>query len=241
MVFSTSYNPRIPDIKHKLRELHPVLHSSERCKAIFPHPPTIAYRRNRNLNDMLVSRRLPSNSNIITPLNETNIDKHSTKCEECGRDFKTPKGKLIHFTQMHANKASQLPPPVGFSKCGDQRCNTCVEGTFGETIHVTQTNETFHIKQRITCKTANVVYCLTCKKCRAQYIGETAQELHARQRGHLTDIRKNKAALPYVKHFRQCGIENYTITGIEKVRERDPLVRKERENYYKALFDVQIK
>ena len=193
------------------------------------------------MNDMLVSRRLPSNINIIPPLNESNIDKQSTKCEECGRDFKTPKGKLIHYTQMHKCKESQSVPPIGFSKCNDKRCNTCVKGTFGETIHVTQKNETFHIKQRITCKTANVVYCLTCKKCKAQYIGETAQELHARQRGHISDIRSNKAALPYVKHFRMCGIENYTITGVKKVRERDSLVRKEREQFYKVLFDVQIK
>ena len=241
MVFSTCYNPRIPDLKHKLRELHPVLHSSDRCQAIFPHPPTVAYRRNRNLNDMLVSRRLPSNTNIIPPLNENIIDRQSTLCEECGREFMTPKGKLIHYTRMHTGQSSHSAPPVGFSKCNDKRCNTCVQGTFGESIHVTQTNETFVIKQRITCKTANLVYCITCKKCRAQYIGETEQELHARQRGHLSDIRLNKAGLPYVKHFRSCGIEHYTITGVEKVRERDPLIRKERELYYKGLFDVQIK
>ena len=113
---------------------------------------------------MLVSRRLPSNINIIPPLNENNINKQSTLCEECGRDFNTPKGKLIHYTQMHKCKVSQSVPPIGFSKCNDKRCNTCVKGTFGNTIHVTQKNETFHIKQRITCKTANVVYCLTCKK-----------------------------------------------------------------------------
>ena len=84
------------------------------------------------------------------------------------------------------------------------------------------------------------VYCLTCKKCRSQYIGETEQEIHERQRGHLSDINSNKTSLPYVKHFRQCGIKHYTITGVEKLRSRNPHVRKAREKYYKTLFDVQI-
>ena len=86
-----------------------------------------------------------------------------------------------------------------------------------------------------------MIYCLTCKKCHDQYIGETEQEIHARQRGHLSDIRSDEPGLPYVKHFRECGIENYTITGIEKLRDRDPHIRKAREKYYKELFQVQIK
>jgi hypothetical protein len=93
----------------------------------------------------------------------------------------------------------------------------------------------------MNCKSSNVIYCVTCKKCRGQYIGETEQEIHARQRGHLADIRSNKSGLPYVEHFRGCGIENYTITGVEKLRNSDPHVRKAREKYYKELFDVQIK
>ena len=75
----------------------------------------------------------------------------------------------------------------------------------------------------------------------AQYIGETEQEIHARQRGHLSDINSNAQGLPYVTHFQQCGVESYTITGVEKLRNRDPHVRKAREKYYKELFQVQIK
>ena len=240
VIFSTTYNPMVPNLNHKLRELHPVLHSSERCKKVFPNPPILAYRRNRNLNDFLVSRRLPNNTNIVPPLNEPVVDRNSATCEECGREFATPRRKLIHFTQMHRNRSS-TPTPIGFSKCGDKRCNTCKQGTFGDTIHVTQTGRDFIIRQRMTCKSANVVYCLTCQKCRAQYIGETEQEIHLRQAGHLSDIKLNKPGLPYVKHFRECGIQHYTITGVEKIRDRDPLIRKEREDFYKRLFNVQIK
>ena len=123
-----------------------------------------------------------------------------------------------------------------FFKCGDKRCNTCKLGTFGKTIPTTSTGATYHIKHQITCKSSNLIYCITCKKCWAQYIGETEQELHCRQRGHLSNINNNEESLPYVTHFRECGIENYTITGVEKVRQNDRDIRKAREKYYKNFL-----
>ena len=47
--------------------------------------------------------------------------------------------------------------------------------------------------------------------------------------------------MPYVRHFLECGIDHYTITGVEKVRQNNGAIRKSREEYYKKLFDVQIK
>ena len=239
VIFSTTYNPIVPDLKKKLTELQPVLLTSERCKTVFPTPPLLAYRRNRNLNDMLVSRRLPNNTNIIQSSENIDIDRNSNTCEECGRVFSTPRGKLIHISLAHKKQTQDTQ--VGFHRCGDKRCNTCKLGTFGTSINITQTRNTFNIKQGMTCKSTNVIYCVTCKKCWAQYIGETEQELHARQRGHLADIKSNKSGVPYVDHFRGCGAEHYTITGVEKLRNRDPQIRKAREKYYKGLFDVQIK
>ena len=239
IIFSTTYNPRIPHLQQKLQELQPILHASERCKDIFPMPPLIAYRRNRNLNDLLVSRRLPPDTEIKRS-NIIQVDRSSCVCEECGRSFNTPKGKLIHHRLMHLNKAAREKLGEGFHKCCDKRCNTCRKGTFGDKIHITSTKKDFTIRQSMTCKSSNVIYCITCTKCRAQYIGETGQEIHQRQTGHLNDINHNVAGLPYVRHFSKCGVEHYTITGIEKLRSRDPQIRKTREAFFKKLFKVQI-
>ena len=96
----------------------------------------------------------------------------------------------------------------GFHRCGDKRCNTCRKGMFGEGIRITATNKDFTIRQSMTCKTSNVIYCVTCTKCWAQYIGETGQEIHQRQAGHHNDINRSVEGLPYVKHFNKCGVEH---------------------------------
>ena len=189
-----------------------------------------------------MSRRLPRDTPIYptsTNTNATAINKEDKVCEECGLSFSSGRGKTIHFTKMHAKQTKETP--VGFSQCGDPRCNTCKLGTFGCTIPITATNSTFNIKHKLTCKSSNVIYCITCKKCQDQYIGETEQELHSRQRGHLNDIRSNVTGLPYVEHFKVCGVENYTITAVEKVRRNDVDTRRSREAFYKKLFDVKIK
>ena len=79
--------------------------------------------------------------------------------------------------------------------------NTCSEGNFGTTIHIPTTNQTFTIKQRLTCKTSNVVYCVTCTNCNDEYISETMQELHNHSVVHLSGIRTCKPGISYVDLF----------------------------------------
>ena len=104
IIFSTTYNPRIPHLQQKLRELQPILHASECCKKIFQKPPLLAYRRNRNLNDLCVSRSLPPDTEI-KQFNTTTVDHNSNVCEECSRVSTSAKGKLIHYRLMHQNRA----------------------------------------------------------------------------------------------------------------------------------------
>lgn len=246
VIFSTTYNPMLPNMKDKLDELQPILQASERCKEVFKEPPIIAYRRNRSLNDIIVSRRLPPDTEVANKNKikiDQKIDKNSNTCEICGRSFANGKGKMGHITRVHKKNETQPPtePTPGFHKCKDRRCNTCVKGKFGTTITISETQQVFTIKQHMTCKSRNVIYCVTCTKCTDQYIGETTQEIHSRSAGHLCDIRKQKAGLPYVRHFNKCGIEHYSITGVERLRKDDTSTRKQREIYYKNLFKVKIK
>ena len=46
-----------------------------------------------------------------------------------------------------------------------------------ETFVANSSNYKHAIENQIDCQTANVIYCLSCNKCKEQYIGETEKTL----------------------------------------------------------------
>ena len=52
--FLVLYHPGLPHIRGLLQKLHPVLHSSIRCKEAIPQVPTVAYRKSKSLAQYLV-------------------------------------------------------------------------------------------------------------------------------------------------------------------------------------------
>ena len=64
-----TYNPGLPDIWTSVKRHWPLLQSSERCKDIFKKPPIRAFRRSKNLRDILVKARInkPNTGQILTP------------------------------------------------------------------------------------------------------------------------------------------------------------------------------
>ena len=70
--------------------------------------------------------------------------------------------------------------------------------------------------------TSNVVYLITCNKCKLQYVGETSQNLNKRYNWHNSCFR-NPTAYPFCKisntHFSKvyCKGSSYTVNIIEKL------------------------
>ena len=72
------------------------------------------------------------------------------------------------------------------------------------------------------CNSANVIYLITCRKCRLQYVGETAQKLRERIRHHNTCINhpeKDNTCRILSEHFSKglCKNATYTVHIIEKL------------------------
>ena len=53
-----TYHPGLPNIGGILRELHPLLHISNRCKQAIQDLPMMAFRRPKSLRDYLVRAKL---------------------------------------------------------------------------------------------------------------------------------------------------------------------------------------
>jgi len=55
--FVVTYHPGLPNIGSLLRDLHPVLKTSKRCKKDFPEVPMVAFRKPESLAQCLVCTR----------------------------------------------------------------------------------------------------------------------------------------------------------------------------------------
>ena len=58
LVLITAYNPCIRNLKSKLLKYWHILRRDEECKKVFSNMPIIAYRRHKNLSDMLTSAKI---------------------------------------------------------------------------------------------------------------------------------------------------------------------------------------
>ena len=106
-------------------------------------------------------------------------------------------------------------------KCNAPGCLTCkCVATKDEIIStVTNTSYTNRANTSFNCKDKNLIYCIECKKCGIQYVGETTQPLHERVNGHRADIKNNKKDTFLVKHFNQTdhNIEDLSICVINTI------------------------
>ena len=82
---------------------------------------------------------------------------------------------------------SKLPPRVekkGVSKCGDRRCKTCPN--LIETCEFTSTctGSTYKINFDFNCTSQSIIYLVTCRVCKLQYVGETTRKMRERWTGY---------------------------------------------------------
>ena len=79
--FVVTYHPRLPDISKILRELHPILESSDRCKNAIKNVPFVAFRKPKSLGDYLVRAKVESRKPRDLVLGT--VECSSRRCEVC--------------------------------------------------------------------------------------------------------------------------------------------------------------
>ena len=56
-------------------------------------------------------------------------------------------------------------------------------------------------KHNVTCKSSNLIYCITCKTCKKQYVGQTSNTITKRFYSHFHNIKHSKATDGVSLHF----------------------------------------
>ena len=123
----------------------------------------------------------------------------------------------------------------GIKKCLDVNCVTCPYVSPGKEVKCTATGEKFNINSPVSCDTENIIYCITCKRCQQQYVGQSGKGLgvrFAQHRGYVNNYFKHKEAgkvtQPTGEHFNSDGhqgVSDMDLKIIEKVFSKSEAVR----------------
>jgi hypothetical protein len=109
-------------------------------------------------------------------------------------------------TRVQANDA---PNPL--NRCDTKRCNYCPILDRSGSITSFTTNRTYQARKHISCKSHNLIYCITCNTCNKQYVGQTKNRLMDRFVMHFGNIKRQNQKDPIGRHFSSTG-HNGTIT-----------------------------
>ena len=104
-------------------------------------------------------------------------------------------------------------------KCLKTRCKLDIYVPDRGTFFGEQTRNKYQMAENLNCDSSNIVYVITCKKCRKQYVGETQNSLRQRAANHLSSIRL-KHDVPVAQHFNTQGHsvkDHFEIMPIEKI------------------------
>ena len=82
--FVITYNPALPSLAHIIQKHSNVLYSSDRCRNVFKNLPLVAYRRCKNISDILVRAQLTNSTDTSnsrpTPGSFRSNNRNCTTC-----------------------------------------------------------------------------------------------------------------------------------------------------------------
>ena len=129
-----------------------------------------------------------------------------------------------HFVgQFHDNtpKVGTSNKERGFSFCNRNDCRYCPLLNKTGSIYCPVTDSTHQCMKKISCRSSNLIYAITCKRCGQQYVGQTLLRLKDRFVHHFRDIDTADHDKTVGKHFSQRshnGIRDIEISVLEFIK-----------------------
>ena len=111
-----------------------------------------------------------------------------------------------------------------------KRCQICLNVTETEKFSSSCTNQIYKINHEFNCNESSLIYLITCKICRKQYVGQTVDIFCNRWNNYKSNDRKYLAGDPCTQehifeHFNSEGntgfLENVSVTFIDKTNSQN--------------------
>ena len=125
---------------------------------------------------------------------------------------------LINDSCPFTTAIIQTPPPKQLNlqtpstkKCNARKCATCQHINESTSFKSTTTKRTYRIREYFTCSSKNIIYLITCSKCKKQYVGQTRKNLRERINHHRSTIMCDKTRYLSI-HF---NFPDHNITNLK--------------------------
>jgi hypothetical protein len=113
------------------------------------------------------------------------------------------------------------PSKRGFNFCNATRCRYCPKLNRTGKICSKTTEASFECMKNISCRSSNLIYCISCTVCNIQYVGQTSPRVKDRFVHHFLDIEKGDPIKPVSRHFSQKGhngVHDLEITVLKFIK-----------------------
>ncbi len=163
------------------------------------NPPIFVTLKHKTLQDILVKSKFhPTDTDII--------DIHLA----CSSEQSAPR-------LPQKIKPISTPQP---SICYHPRCATCQHFNSQNFFKSTTTRKCYKIRHAFSCSSSNVIYLITCNKCKKQYVGKTNKPLRERINHHRSSINMKQSRYISVHfNFPDHNISNITVQAIDTTSE----------------------
>ena len=107
--------------------------------------------------------------------------------------------------------------------CYNTRCKTCTHLNCSTVFSSTVTRRNYPIRHKATCTSSNVIYLITCSKCKKQYVGMTTKQLNVRINHHRSNVLcKKKIYLCVHFNLPDHSLKNLRVQVIDRVLSNGP-------------------
>ena len=230
----TTYHPNDSTLKDIIFKNWKILGSSTTTRHIYEKRLMVGYRRPKNLRDLLVRAKIPfkPQDSVVTQrpdttTNPTVVREEPTPSTSSSRQttldqFLVPGIKPTpgtHNSNLTSTKRKGTgPKELGFNFCNKNNCNYCklLNKTGTITCHVTGLEYTS--MSNVSCRSSNLIYCISCRVCGKQYVGQTLRRMRDRLSEHLRDMDKADLSKPLGLHFTKHVDHPIEVTILEFIK-----------------------
>ncbi len=169
-----------------------------------PRPRFIPLRHKKLGEDLIRAKIYPTDEQFVDMVLTTSQEFHS-----------------LNSTSHNATRPTLRPCNIRCATCQHLNCDTHFRSTTNGRTHP--------IRRSFTCKSSNVIYLITCKKCKKQYVGLTTKQLNYRICRHRSNITHNQPI--YISrhfNFKDHNIHHLAVQAIDQADNLEELKKLER-------------